>query len=231
MKSSIPEGHVKGFIETSFIDWPGKIASVVFLPGCNFRCGWCHNRTLVLHPEQIPDVPLSHVFQRMKALKGWVDGVVITGGEPTVARNFPVILDRFNQVGIPVKLDTNGARPDILENILAEKRLAGISMDIKEVLEPEIYRTITGVSVDIQAVSRSVQLIAGSGLWHEFRTTLLPGIHSRADIQTITKQLQDLVGGELQRPLKLQGFKPNPELPEPWRSLPEVTVEGFWETE
>ncbi|MGB4098842.1 MAG: anaerobic ribonucleoside-triphosphate reductase activating protein [bacterium] len=218
-------------METSFIDWPGKIASVVFLPGCNFRCGWCHNRTLVLHPERIPDVPLSHVLQRMKALKGWVDGVVITGGEPTVAPKFPVILDRFNQEGIPVKLDTNGARPDILEKFLVEKRLTGISMDIKGVLEPEMYRTITGVSVDIQAIRRSVQLIAGSGLWHEFRTTLLPGIHTRADIDMIARQLEGLVGGKLQRPLKLQGFKPNPELSEPWRSLPEVTVERFLETE
>jgi pyruvate formate lyase activating enzyme len=227
VNTAAPVESVKGFIETSFIDWPGRIASVVFLPGCNFRCGWCHNRTLVLHPERVPDIPLSHVLQRINALSGWVDGVVITGGEPTVAPEFLNLLSRFIEKDIPVKLDTNGSRPDILEKIFRDKNVAGISMDIKGPLNPDIYRRITGVPVDIDAVTRSIRLIAGSGLWYEFRTTLLPGIHTHADIDAMISRLESLAGGKLDRPLKLQGFKPIPDLPEPWRSLPEIDVEEF----
>lgn len=197
--------YFKGFIETSFIEWPGKIASVVFLPNCNFRCSWCHNMPLVLHPETLTDIHISDVVNRINELSGWVDGVVITGGEPTVSANLPEIIRVFTHHNIPVKLDTNGSRPDVLEDLLTQNLLSGISMDIKAPLNAEKYSAVSGVPVDIQVIKQSVQLIIHSGIWYEFRTTVLEDFHTDDDIEQIRQFLRDVAGNiPLQHPLKLQ---------------------------
>jgi pyruvate formate lyase activating enzyme len=199
----------KGFIETSFIEWPGRIVSVVFLPGCNFRCPWCHNLNLVLYPETLPDIPISNVITRINELAGWVDGVVITGGEPTVSANLPDIIQLFADHTIEVKLDTNGSRPDVLETLLTKNLLSGISMDIKAPLNIEKYSAVAGVPVDIRVIEQSIRLIIRSGIWYEFRTTVLADFHTDDDIEQIQRVLHDVSGPEpLQRPLKLQRARP-----------------------
>ncbi|MBF0526325.1 MAG: anaerobic ribonucleoside-triphosphate reductase activating protein, partial [Deltaproteobacteria bacterium] len=122
---------IKGFIETSFVDWAGKIAAVVFLPGCNFRCPMCHNHELVLHPEAISDYPFEIIADSLNQHQGWIDGVCITGGEPTNHPNLARLLEVFKGLGLPVKLDTNGSRPDVLAHLLAQGQVDYVAMDVK----------------------------------------------------------------------------------------------------
>ncbi|HJX60180.1 MAG TPA: radical SAM protein, partial [Thermodesulfobacteriota bacterium] len=101
--------EIKGFLETSFLDWPGKLCSVLFLPRCNFRCPYCHNHPLVLHPERYASIPLEDVLGRLQSFRGWIDGVCITGGEPTLERGLPHLIHELKGQGFSVKLDTNGS--------------------------------------------------------------------------------------------------------------------------
>ena len=94
--------EIKGFIETSFLDWPGKICAVLFLPSCNLRCPFCHNHILAWHPEQLPAYPWEHIEQRLKALRTWLDGICITGGEPTLHSDLPELLGRIHNLGLMV---------------------------------------------------------------------------------------------------------------------------------
>ncbi len=202
------------------MDWPGRVASVVFLPGCNYRCGWCHNRELVEHPEKIENIPIDVVLTRMGELREWLDGVVITGGEPTINANLLDIVHCFAEAGIPMKLDTNGSRPDVIENLIKADLLDGISMDIKAPLKVEHYEQATGVRADVEAVKRSIRLILSSGIWYEFRTTVVPGLHTVADVAAIRAYLdRETALAGLKRPLKLQAFKPSENMPEPYRSM------------
>lgn len=208
------------------MDWPGRIASVVFLPGCSFACGWCHNRVLVNTPDKLDDIPVDQVLIRVRELGAWVDGIVVTGGEPTIHPDLPDLI-RTLKTAAPVKLDTNGSRPDMLEKLLAEKLLDGVSMDIKAPLDADHYSRVVEVPVDIDDIRRSIQLILESGVWYEFRTTLLPTLHTPGDVALIRQQLKQIAGAPLIRPLKLQAFKPHEDLPEPWRSMPEMDIGKF----
>lgn len=228
MNGSLSVVSFKGFIETSFVDWPGRVAAVVFLPGCNYRCGWCHNRDLVERPETFGDIPAGHVLERLTQLKAWVDGVVITGGEPTIRPDLDAITRRFSGVGFPVKLDTNGSHPEIIENLLKQGLLEGVSMDIKSRLDPDSYARAAGVQADVEAVKRSIRLILASGIWYEFRTTVVPELHTPDDIEAIRSFLQREAGpAGLKRPLKLQAFKPSEDMPEPYRSMPATDLERW----
>lgn len=230
MNGSFSAVSFKGFIETSFVDWPGRVAAVVFLPGCNYRCGWCHNRDLVERPETFGDIPVGHVLERLTQLKAWVDGVVITGGEPTIRPDLDAIVRRFAEDGFAIKLDTNGSHPEIIESLLKQGFLEGVSMDIKSRLDPESYARATGVRADVEAVKRSIRLILASAGWYEFRTTVVPELHTPDDIAAIRAFLQQEAGpAGLKRPLKLQAFKPSETMPEPYRSMPAMDLDG-WET-
>lgn len=196
---------IKGFLETSFIDWPGCLCSVVFLGGCNFRCPFCHNHPLVLAPEGFETVPPDHVLQRLTAMRDWLGGVCVTGGEPTLAPDLPDLLHTFKSAGIAVKLDTNGTRPEMLERLLAEGLLAMIAMDVKAPLDQAKYDACAGTRVDLAAIRRSIDCIKSSGLPHQFRMTVLPRLHSEADI---VAWRETLAGS----PLKLQNFNPQSPL-------------------
>ena len=111
---------IKGFIETSFVDWPGKVASVIFLPQCNFRCPYCHNYDLVLDPDQFPTVPLQHILTRLRHYGRWIDGVCITGGEPTLFPDLKQLILTLRSEHMLIKLDTNGSRPRILKRLLQD---------------------------------------------------------------------------------------------------------------
>ncbi|HSR36412.1 MAG TPA: anaerobic ribonucleoside-triphosphate reductase activating protein [Desulfurivibrionaceae bacterium] len=196
---------IKGFLETSFIDWPGCLCSVVFLGGCNFRCPFCHNHPLVLEPQSFETIPLAHVLTRLAAMRPWLGGVCVTGGEPTLAPDLPDLLRAFQEAGVPVKLDTNGTRPEVLENLLAEGLLAMIAMDVKAPLDQAKYEACAGVAVDLAAIRRSIALIKESGLPHQFRMTVVPRLHTEADVVA----WRETVAGS---PLKLQNFNPQSPL-------------------
>jgi pyruvate formate lyase activating enzyme len=180
---------VKAWLETSLLDWPGKVAAVVFLPGCNFRCPFCHNHRLVTAPGEMPDIPLDDILTRLGDLAGWVDGVVVSGGEPTLHQGLPDLLRTFRAAGLLVKLDTNGSRPDVLARLLAEGLVDHVAMDVKAPLEPERYARLAGREVDLEAIRASIRIIRSSGLPHTFRTTAVPGWHAPGDMESIAALL------------------------------------------
>lgn len=167
---------VKGFLDTSFIDWPGRLSAVVFLPGCNFRCPFCHNPELTGRADHIPDIPVAEILERLNRLKGWVEGVAVSGGEPTLHRGLPGLLRTFRDQGLAVKLDTNGSRPGVLSALLGEGLLQAVDMDLKAPFNRVSYSLLAGVDVDPRDILASMDLLAESGISHRFRTTFVPGL-------------------------------------------------------
>ena len=137
---------IKGYLRTSLIEWPGKISSVVFVPGCNFRCPFCHNKDLVLHPEKLPSTPEKEVFSDLKKRKKWIDGVVITGGEPTLQLDLPKFLQRIKDLGFLTMIETNGTKPEVLRKLLDMGLVDRLTMDIKAPLNSKNYNRASGVS-------------------------------------------------------------------------------------
>lgn len=180
--------QIKGFIETSLIDWDGKIVSVVFLPGCNFRCPFCHNHVLVKQPEQIADVPWKRIETFLRAKKGWIDGVVITGGEPTIHKDLVPLLSKLKDMGLPVKLDTNGSAPDQLKRIIDAGLVEFIAMDIKASFD--VYDLACGVAVNQESIRKSIALIMSSGPGYEFRTTIVPQYHDLGSVGSMAKEIK-----------------------------------------
>lgn len=201
---------IKGFLETSFVDWPGRIAAVLFLGGCNYRCPYCHNRRIVLEPETLPDWPLDEILRRLGGRRNWVDGVCVTGGEPTVHPGLPGLLKILKADGWAVKLDTNGSRPQVLGGILQEGTVDAISMDIKAPLDDVSYRRNGGPGADPQKVAQSLALVAGSGIPLETRTTVHPDLLKKSDLKLISDQLKKALGKGHRN--KFQNFAPGETL-------------------
>lgn len=196
--------QVKGWVRTSLIDYPGKIATVLFTGGCNFRCPYCQNSNLVLHPDSLPEIDLAVVVQLLTCRRGLIDGVVITGGEPTLQNGIEELLRKIKALGLATKLDTNGYRPEVLRGLWEQKLLDYVAMDIKA--SPAKYHLAAGLPVDIGRIEESVRLILASGMKHEFRTTVVPGIVAPEDIKGIVK----LIAGA--EKYVLQQFRPQQTL-------------------
>jgi pyruvate formate lyase activating enzyme len=197
--------EIKGFLETSFLDWPGKLCSVLFLPHCNFRCPYCHNHPLVFYPERYATIPLEDILDRLHSLKNWIDGVCLTGGEPTLHADLPFLIREIKRYRFLVKLDTNGSNPQMLENLMETGEIDFISMDVKGPLDPFRYSRSTGLPINLKPVLESIEILKGGKVEYEFRMTVVPGLHREEDIQTLGNQLR--VG----RRFILQNF--NPENP------------------
>jgi len=178
--------NLKGWIRTSLIDFPDHIATVLFTAGCNFRCPMCHNADLVLRPEELPDVPEGEVWAFLDRRAGLVDGVAITGGEPTLQSDLVPFLRRLRKRGLAVKLDTNGYRPEVLEALLAEGVVDYVAMDIKG--PPGKYALLAGRDgLDLGRLERSVDLLRGGTVLYEFRTTVVPGLLDEEDVEEIAR--------------------------------------------
>ena len=193
---------IRGFLETSFLDWPGRIAAVLFLGGCNFRCPFCHNADLVLTPHEIPSIPLDEVLRQLAPLRGWVDAVVVSGGEPTFHPRLPELLGRLRSAGLDVKLDTNGSRPDLLARLLGRGAVQAVDMDVKAPLDAVRYASLAGVPVRLAEIRASIDLLGVSGLPHRFRTTYVPGLLDRGDLARLCGELPP------GSPFLLQAFSP-----------------------
>ena len=197
--------EIKGFLETSFLDWSGKLCSVLFLPHCNFRCPYCHNHPLVFHPEQYSTIPLEDILDRLHSLRNWIDGVCLTGGEPTLHADLPSLIREIKRHRFLVKLDTNGSNPQRLENLMETGAVDFISMDVKAPLDPFRYSHSTGLPINLKPILESIEILKNGKVEYEFRMTVVPGLHREEDIQTLGNQLR--VG----RRFILQNF--NPENP------------------
>jgi pyruvate formate lyase activating enzyme len=174
---------IGGFQKVSLIDYPGRISAVVFTQGCNFRCPFCHNPELV-DPGRFEDlIPQKEILSFLERRRGRLDAVVITGGEPTMQPALVPFIIQLKAMGFQVKLDTNGALPDRLEEMLDRKLLDYVAMDIKAPLER--YGEVTKTKPDQQLIRRSISLIMASGLDYEFRTTAVKSLLGPADIEQI----------------------------------------------
>jgi pyruvate formate lyase activating enzyme len=182
---------VKGFIDVSFVDWDGKVSSVLFLSKCNFRCPFCHNVNLVLHPESLDTVPFGYLESQLEQHKGWIDGVCITGGEPTLHADLPELCRRLKKMGFLVKLDTNGTNPAMLKKLLDSKVVDYVAMDVKAPLTVEKYSKAIGVNAErlLENVKESVKTLMQSDMDYEFRTTVVPTIHDADDMEQICLSL------------------------------------------
>jgi pyruvate formate lyase activating enzyme len=176
----------KGWVRTSLIDYPDHIATVLFTGGCNFRCPMCHNADLVLRPGEMETLPQKEIWNFLQRREGLVDGVVITGGEPTLQPDLLPFLQQLKAVNLDVKLDTNGYRPDVLAALLADGLLDYVALDVKA--PPDKYPLLTGLNdMDVTHVEQSIALLKESGVVHEFRTTVVPGLLDEDDIVSIAR--------------------------------------------
>jgi len=207
--------EIKGFLETSFVDWPGKICAVIFLPYCNFRCPYCHNHHLVLQPDDYASISIEDILNRLSTLRDWIDGICVTGGEPTLHPRLAHLIREIKQHGFQVKLDTNGSNPQMLERLMEAGEIDFVSMDVKAPLDPFSYRRSVGTIIDIGLILRSIELLKKGRVEHEFRMTVVPGFHTEEDILLLARQLK------AGRRLILQNFNPeNPLDPHLKKTLP-----------
>ncbi len=177
---------INGMQKNSFVDYPGKISAVLFTPGCNMDCFYCHNRIL-LDGSYENLISSKDVLTFLESRKGFLDGVVVSGGEPTLQKGLLPFLRLIKSLGYPIKLDTNGTNPDVIKECLDEGLLDYIAMDFKAPLNK--YKDICGTEVDLDNIMRSVDLIINSGISYEFRTTLAQGL-DLDDIVEIAKQIR-----------------------------------------
>ena len=179
---------IKGWQKNSLIDYSPYTVSVIFLGGCNFRCSYCHNPDLVLNFNKIPDIDVNEIFEYLKSKKKWIDGVCITGGEPTLCKDLPLFISKLKEIGMKVKLDTNGTNPYMIKELIGAKLVDYIAMDIKNILED--YEKVAVVDVDKGKIKESISVIRYSSVDYEFRTTVIPGLIGKKEIFLIGKQLE-----------------------------------------
>ena len=178
--------RIGGLNTFSLSDFPGRIAAVVFAQGCNFRCPYCHNASLL--PCHVPPNLLiceDEALGFLRVRRGRLDAVVVSGGEPCIQPDLPTFLGQIKAMGFPVKLDTNGSRPEFLRELLKKNLVDYIAMDIKAPLH--ILDHLSGVRAPIRQIKESIELISRSGVEHEFRTTVVEPLLSPMDIRSIQK--------------------------------------------
>ncbi len=223
---------IKGLQKLSLIDYPQKTAATIFVSGCNFRCGFCYNPELVL-PKQLKESPAiseEEVFQFLEERKDFLQALVVCGGEPTIHKELPEFIKKIKKLEFLVKLDTNGSNPEMLEKLVGQELLDYIAMDIKAPIgakneKPKTprptavsglgkdqkhklkiknkYEQTVGVRVNLKEIEKSIKIIKNSGVDYEFRTTVVPSIHTKEDIVQIAKDLSPA------KKYYLQNFEPN----------------------
>ncbi len=171
-----------GLQKMTLLDFPGRVACTVFTVGCNFRCPFCHNRSLVVSPA-VPEFSQDDFFAFLRKRKGLLDGVAVTGGEPLLHPDMPAFLEKIRSLGFAVKLDTNGAFPDRLRAILEAGLADYVAMDVKN--SPEKYEQTAGAAGLLPQVERSVALLLEGKTPFEFRTTLVDELHEASDFAAI----------------------------------------------
>lgn len=176
--------YINGFQKLTILDFPGKVACILFTPGCNFRCPFCHNAALVTHIDKDTYVDEDEVFAYLKKRQGILEGVVITGGEPLLQDGIEEFIGKIKDLGYSIKLDTNGSFPDKLISLVEKGLVDYVAMDIKN--SKAKYMTTIGVNnVDMSAIEKSVEFLLQNKVDYEFRTTIVDGFHTTQDVQDI----------------------------------------------
>lgn len=186
---------IHGLNKLTLLDYPGHMACLIFTGACNYRCPFCHNASLVLNPNSQPAISEEEIFAFLQSRKGILEGVCISGGEPTLQADLPEFIRKIRTMGFHVKLDTNGSRPGILKALLEEGLLDYVSMDIKNA--PKKYLSTIGIPESVSgfnnlitdSVRQSAELLMQSSIPYEFRTTVVKELHSEEDLLSIGKWL------------------------------------------
>ena len=180
---------IAGIQKTTLIDYPGKIACVIFLAGCNFRCPWCYSSELVL-PSKIIKQPRfleKEIFDFLRERKGLLEGVVLCGGEPTINKELPQFIEKIKNLGYSVKLDTNGSNPKMLKYLVSAGLIDYVAMDIKSSLDNPAYINLMTEGVTIDDIKESADFLKTGYIDFEFRTTVVNTIHTREEFLEIAK--------------------------------------------
>ena len=198
---------IGGIKKSSLMEFPNKISAIIFTQGCNFNCGFCHNPMLLKANEG--NYTINSFFDFLETRKGKLDGVVITGGEPTLQLDLKYVIKRIKNMGFLVKLDTNGYKPEVLKDLLSENLLDYIAMDIKAPLEK--YSFVANINTDTDKIQKSIELIMNSSIDYEFRTTFMPYYHKIEDFEKIGLMIKGAKKYYLQK-FEVQSEINNPDL-------------------
>jgi pyruvate formate lyase activating enzyme len=180
--------QIHGFNKTTLLDYPKHLAATIFLGSCNYRCPFCHNSSLVLNPNTLPTISEKEVLDILEKRRDILEGVCITGGEPTLQKELPDLIQAIKQLGLKVKLDTNGSNPSVVEKLLESNLIDYIAMDIKNSIQ-KYAQTIGVPNYDLAPIHSTIQLIQTSGIDYEFRTTIVQEFHEQADMIAIGEWL------------------------------------------
>lgn len=178
---------IHGLNKTTLLDFPEHLAATVFTGCCNFRCPFCHNASLVLKPNEQPIMPEEEFFSFLDKRKRILEGVCITGGEPTLMPDLESFIRKIKEYGLLVKLDTNGYRPEVLKDLVNKGIIDYVAMDIKS--SPDNYNAACGTVIDISRINESVEFLKTNIVPYEFRTTIVKELHSKEDILKIGQWL------------------------------------------
>ena len=194
----------KGLQRVSLLEYQGKVAAVAFVGGCNFRCPFCYNRDLVLNPESPPSLREEEILRYLKKRRDWLDGLVVTGGEPTIHAGLPGFLEKVKELDYSVKLDTNGSNPKMLVELIEKGSVDYVALDVKAPLIEERYRAVAGTQGRgvVEEVEACIALLRSNGVDYEFRTTVVPDLLVKEDILLITERIKGA------KRYYLQQFKP-----------------------
>jgi pyruvate formate lyase activating enzyme len=189
--------EIKGIIESTFLDWDGKVVTTVYLPKCNLKCPFCHNWELIEKPENFITISISDLDRHLRENKDFLDGVCITGGEPTLYQGLTWLIDHIKDLGLKIKLDTNGTAPEFIKELIENKKIDYIAMDIKapfkdknkKIEDYDKYHKLAGVKLDLENIKRSIKIIMNSNIDYEFRTTMVPTLVDEEDVKELSKDL------------------------------------------
>jgi len=200
---------IASYLKQSFIDWEGRLTAVIFTQGCNLRCGYCHNPSLVIPSLFSQTIDVNEVYRFLQQRIGWLDGVVITGGEPTLHKGLKDFCMEVKRLGYDIKLDTNGTNPLLLKELIKEKWIDSVAMDIKHIPVHEMYQNVCGTlsAQTFLDIMESVNILKSNRIDYVFRTTIIPGIHKKGDVEMLKNNFQEYH-------FKLQFFRDGYELVE-----------------
>ncbi len=184
---------VVGFLPFSSSAWIGKKSAVVFVPGCNFLCGYCHSYPLVLYPNKLPRIELEKVFSEIvsERQRAGIEGIVVSGGEPTLhGTKLTAFLEKIKDFGFEAKIDTNGSNPFMIRTLVDNNLVDFVSLDIKAPYLPAKYFSVTKKKAVLSKIMKSIDLVISSGIDYEFTMTFVPSLHSPRDVFAIARYLK-----------------------------------------
>ncbi len=211
---------ISGLQKLTLLDFPGTVSCIVFTHGCNFRCPFCHNSSLVDGPAQ-EEISENEVVDFLKSRKNILDGVVVSGGEPLLHPDIAEFLKKVKELGYKVKIDTNGTKPEMLKKLVNDGLVDYVAMDIKN--SPEQYKSATGVDGLLEAVTESKDFLLSGKVEYEFRTTVVKGIHTKEQLVSLAKWIKGA------KKYYLQKYKCSENVlnPEGLDSFSDEEMEGF----